>query len=517
MTSSKASLNTRQNGLSLHELVQELTRFESKLFGDGAVRVHDVQQDSRRVKLGDLFVARQGEHVDGCSFVDAAVSSGAAAVLAGGELSAVAQLPVPVMRVNDPRRALAFAAEAVQGFPSHRLHVLGITGTNGKTTTVALVERGLTAAGAKPARLGTTGFAFGTVGNESNLTTPEADEISRLMGSVAGSGGTHFIMEVSSHSLDQGRVDALRFETVAFTNLTQDHLDHHGDMTNYEAAKRKLFVDFKPSNAVVNVDNPTGVRIADAAQANYILRVGRKLECDVCPIDVKLDATGIRGKIRANGRLVQLDTRLIGEHNLENLLVAIGIFQAMDVDVQVAVAGLTGDFLVPGRLERCEGPDDDIFVLVDYAHTPDALERALQAVKQFTLASVRCVFGCGGDRDPHKRPKMGSAVGRWADYAIVTNDNPRTERPELIAAAIEPGLREEGARYSVVLDRAIAIEQAILQAKPGDVVLIAGKGHESYQIVGTTKRPFDDREQARRALALRRGQPLHPESHGAWR
>ncbi len=514
MIAPKVAPDTTHSGLNLDDLVQALAPFSPILIGKGDVRVRDVQQDSRNVKPGDLFVARTGEHADGRAFIDAAICGGAAAVMVSHDSLALRQMPVPVINVSDPRRASAFAAEAVQGFPSHHLHVVGITGTNGKTTTVALVERGLTAAGARPARLGTTGFSFGDIGNESNLTTPEADEISRLIGSVARSGGTHFIMEVSSHALDQGRVDALRIETAAFTNLTQDHLDHHGDMSRYEAAKRRLFVDLAPRNAVINIDSPAGTRFAGAAQSERVWRVGRDLECDVCPIDIKLDAKGIRGKIRADDLVVQLDTRLIGEHNLENLLLAVGILQALKVDLRLAVTGLSGEFGVPGRLERCESSEDDIVVLVDYAHTPDALERVLQAVKQFAPASVRCVFGCGGDRDPNKRSKMGFAVGRWADYAIVTNDNPRTERPEAIAAAIEPGLRQAGARYSVVLDRAIAIEQAILSAKPGDVVLVAGKGHEPYQIVGATKRPFDDREQARRALALRRGRPLNLESRG---
>lgn len=514
MTMIRAPSKIFEPGLSLDELVQRLVPFEATLIGEGCVRVSDVQQDSRRVKLGDLFVARQGKNSDGTAFVRAAIEKGATAVLTAGQHAELAQLPVPVIEVRDPRRAAAFAAEAVQGFPSRRLPVVGITGTNGKTTTVALVERGLVAAGKSPARLGTTGFSFAGIGTESSLTTPEADEISRLIGHVTRNGGSHFIMEVSSHSLDQGRVDALRFEVAAFTNLTQDHLDHHGDMSSYEAAKRKLFVDFELRSAVVNVDNPTGARFANEARAERVLRVGRALNCDICPIDVKLDSRGIRGKMRVGAELVEVDTRLIGEHNLENILLAVGVLEALHIDLQSAVAGLAGEFGVPGRLERCESSDDDIVVLVDYAHTPDALERALQAVRPFAKGKVCCVFGCGGDRDPNKRPRMGYAVGRWSDYAIVTTDNPRTERPEAIAAAIEPGLRQAGAQYSVVLERAAAIEQAVLLAKPGDVVLVAGKGHESYQIIGTTKRPFDDREQVRNALDLRRGRRHHAEKHG---
>jgi UDP-N-acetylmuramoyl-L-alanyl-D-glutamate--2,6-diaminopimelate ligase len=515
MTLSQDSQSAELGGLPLQSLVSELSRFEARLVGAGNVRVSDVQQDSRRVKPGDLFVARTGGHVDGRTFVESAIKNGAVAILANEEPNAEPMGPVPVIYVSNSRRALAFAAEAVQGYPSSHLPVAGITGTNGKTTTVALVEHALAAAGARPARLGTTGFAFGNVVDESSLTTPEADEISRLIGGVARNGGTHFIMEVSSHALDQGRVDALHFEVAAFTNLTQDHLDHHGDMQRYEAAKRRLFVDFEPPCAVINLDNETGVRFAQVAKAGRVLTVGRQSICDVHPGELTVDAQGIRGELHVANQILKIQTRLIGEHNLENLLLAVGILSAMDVDLQSAVDGLSGDYFgAPGRLERCEGPDDDVIVLVDYAHTPDALERALQAVKKLTQAKVICIFGCGGDRDPNKRPKMGYAVGRWADDCIVTNDNPRTEEPEVIANAILPGLRDANARYQVTLDRALAIEQGILGAKPGDVVLIAGKGHEPYQIIGTTKRPFDDREQAKRSLAVRRAHRTSTEGQG---
>jgi len=514
MNASRDSQCTSFGGLTLQSLVDELSRFGARLVGASSVRVSDVQQDSRRIKPGDLFVARTGGHVDGRAFVESAVKNGAAAILANEGSDAALFGSVPVIYVSDPRRALAFAAEAVQGYPSSQLPLIGVTGTNGKTTTVALVERALAAVGARPARLGTTGFAFGGVDDESNLTTPEADEVSRLIGGVLRNGGTHFIMEASSHALDQGRVDALHYEVAAFTNLTQDHLDHHGSMQQYEAAKRRLFVDLAPQRAVINVDNETGVRFAAAVQAGRVLTVGRQSTCDVHPEAITLDAQGIRGKLSVLGRNLALQTRFIGEHNLENLLLAVGILAALDVDLVVAMGGLV-DFGVPGRLERCEGLEDDIIVLVDYAHTPDALERALQAVKKLAQAQITCIFGCGGDRDPTKRPKMGSAVGRWANNCIVTNDNPRTEEPEVIANAILPGLREANARYRVILDRASAIEQGILDAAPGDVVLIAGKGHEPYQIIGTVKRPFDDREQARRVLAERRVRRGRTEGHGA--
>lgn len=491
-------------GTVLEDLLAVLARFKPVFNGSELVRVTGVQQDSRCIEPGDLFVARSGTHADGCQFVQAALDAGATAVLADHGSGVSPDLRVPVIHVTDVRRAAAFAAEAVYGHPSRQLKLVGITGTNGKTTTVALVERGLAAAGAKPARLGTTGFAFDGEEQESNLTTPEADQISRLMAQVVKRGATHFIMEASSHALDQGRVDALRFDVAAFTNLTQDHLDHHQTMQAYELAKQRLFTDLEPVNAIINVGDPAGERFAKVARAVRVLRVGTGLDCDVRPASVTLNELGITGEIDVCGSAVHLQTRLVGDHNLENILLALGILQSLGADLQAAVAGFAGDFGVPGRLERCDSSEDDVIVLVDYAHTPDALERVLQAVKKFAKGKLHCVFGCGGDRDPKKRPLMGQAVGHWADRATITNDNPRTESAESIAGAIEPGLRPSGIRYTVELDRAAAIRAAIITAEPGDVIVIAGKGHENYQIVGTVKRPFDDRDQARNALNLRR-------------
>ena len=504
MTIDNSSSKIVRGGLSVGDLLQLLEPFRPLLRGSADQLVVGVQQDSRRVERGDLFVARSGGKLDGRQFIDAALQRGAAAILTDGDTSNLVVADAPVICVTDARRASAYAAEAVLGFPSKKLSLIGITGTNGKTTTVALVERALVAVGARPARLGTTGFAFGSLGHESNLTTPEADEVSRLISRVVEDNGSHFIMEVSSHALDQGRVDALSFDVAGFSNLTQDHLDHHGDMASYEAAKQRLFTDRTPAKAVINVDDAAGRRFAGLTRANQLIRVGRSQPCDVQPLDVSMSVQGIRGDIRVDNTKLRLETRLVGEHNLDNILLAIGILHALGVELQTAVDGFAGDFGVPGRLERCDGMNDDIIALVDYAHTPDALERVLQAVKRFATGSVHCVFGCGGDRDPNKRPKMGRAVGRWSDRATITNDNPRTEEPELIAAAIEPGLSECNIPYRIQLDRALAIRDAILEAAPGDVIVIAGKGHEPYQIVGTTKKPFDDREQARLALAIRR-------------
>ncbi len=320
---------------------------------------------------------------------------------------------------------------------------------------------------------------------------------------MVSSGGTHLVMEASSHALSQARVDAVHFAVAAFTNLTQDHLDYHESMDSYAAAKLRLFTELRPDVSVLNVDDETGARFAEQARGR-VIRVGRRPDADVRPIDVELDASGIHGRVRLASGEVRIASRLVGEHNLDNLLLTLGIVEALGLSAERAAEALSLCPAVPGRLERCDVPVDDVLALVDYAHTPDALSRALAAVRGLGNGRVLCVFGCGGDRDPDKRPLMGDAVGRGADYAIISNDNPRSEDPEAIAKAIEPGLAAHDIPYETILDRARAIERAVTLAEPGDVVLVAGKGHEPYQILGDVRRRFDDRVELRRALALRR-------------
>jgi UDP-N-acetylmuramoyl-L-alanyl-D-glutamate--2,6-diaminopimelate ligase len=299
----------------------------------------------------------------------------------------------------------------------------------------------------------------------------------------------------------------VRFRVAAFTNLTQDHLDYHGSMEAYAAAKMELFTTLAPGLAVVNVGDPFGVEIAKRAKCKT-LRVRTAVDApdaDIVPESIDAKASGMRIVARTPKGRVELATRLVGLHNVENLLVALGCVIALDLDVERAASALGAEAGAPGRLERCDGPDDDVTVLVDYAHTPDALARALDAVRAVAgQGRVVCVFGCGGDRDPTKRYPMGEAVGRRADVAIVTSDNPRTEDPVAIAKPVEEGVRSAGATPIVELDRARAIERSIVEARAGDVVLIAGKGHEDYQIIGKEKRHFDDRERARAALGDRR-------------
>ena len=489
-------------GFPVSGLLAVLAEEAPRLIGDGGVRLRGVRQDSRRVEPGDLFVARSGGKLSGAEFAQAAAERGAAALIVerGAPLPAVS---LPMIEVADARRSLALAAEAVYGNPSRALKVVGITGTNGKTTTSWLVERALAGVGERPARLGTVGFAFGSESEDLALTTPEADDISRYAARTRDAGGTHFVMEVSSIALSLERVRALHFKVAAFSNLTQDHLDFHGSLAEYGETKAQLFTTLQPEASVLNIDDPFGAKLAQRAHGR-VLRVSKRSGADLFPKQVTVDGQGIRGLFVTPSGEVALESRLVGEHNLENLLLALGILQALGVDLGRAARALGEAPQVPGRLERCDEPGDDVLVLVDYAHTPDALERVLVAARSLTKRRVLCVFGCGGDRDPQKRPRMGAAVGRLADHAFLTNDNPRSEEPRAIANAVEVGLREMDASYEVELDRARAIERAVARAEPGDVVLIAGKGHEPYQLIGTQSLAFDDRVEARRALALRR-------------
>ncbi|HEY8089387.1 MAG TPA: UDP-N-acetylmuramoyl-L-alanyl-D-glutamate--2,6-diaminopimelate ligase, partial [Polyangiaceae bacterium] len=366
-------------GLRLDELARELP-MAAEVRGDASVRVSGVHHDSRAVEPGDLFVARRGEKSDGTRFVADAVGRGATAVMAArGAVDAVAaEARVPVLAVDDPAVALAYAASAVYGHPSFSLDVVGITGTNGKTTTAHLVRAAIDGALGRPCCgvLGTVGHAFDGWSVPAEHTTPEADEVARTMAAMRARGATHVAMEVSSHALELGRVRAVRFRVAAFTNLTQDHLDFHGSMSAYAAAKARLFTELGPAGAVVNVDDAFGrelVALAKSPVVRVSARVGA--DADVVPLEARVDARGIAARVRTPAGEVSLVSRLVGTHNLENLLLALGVIHALELDVARAAHALSREPGAPGRLERCDGEGDDIVALVDYAHTPDALAR----------------------------------------------------------------------------------------------------------------------------------------------
>lgn len=488
------------SGMSVQQLAKVLAPLHARVLGDGAVYVSDVSQDSRQVKPGFAFLARSGGSTNGLDYARAALAAGASALISSDE-HASAGLGVPVIVVNHERKALALAAEALHGNPSQAVKVIGVTGTNGKTTVAVLTEYALGVCGAKPARLGTLGFSFDGELQPSNLTTPEADQVSRFLAHVRDNGGTHCVLEASSHALVQHRLDGLQIDVAAFTNLTQDHLDFHGDLHSYGEAKSRLFRELSPRASVIHTKDKFGQLLA--GEFPNALRVGTAFDCAVRPVTVTVDQSGIAGKVQVPGGTAQLSSPLIGQHNLENLLVVLGIVSAAGFDARQVAPAFADAPAVPGRFERCDGPGDAITVLVDYAHTPDALSRVLQALKGLSKGRLICVFGCGGDRDPVKRPLMGEAAGNLADYLIVTNDNPRSEDPERIATAILEGVRRTSVQHEKILDRAAAIERAIQMASPKDCVLLAGKGHEDYQIIGKERLHFDDREVARAALARR--------------
>jgi UDP-N-acetylmuramoyl-L-alanyl-D-glutamate--2,6-diaminopimelate ligase len=483
------------------------------VLGDSAASdllITGVHHDSRAVAPGDLFVARAGQKALGTSFIADAVAKGARAILVD-EQAEVDAPGVAIVRAPDVARGLAFASAAVYGHPTFSLDVVGVTGTNGKTTTSYLLRAAIDAAGGKTGVIGTLGYRFGDLDLKATHTSPEADELARLAAAMLARGATYVAMEVSSIALAARRVDAVRFRVAAFTNLTQDHLDYHGTMEAYAEAKAKLFFALEPNGAVINVDDAFGLELANRLKASPkhvpLARYSatRGADAEVFPIALSLTREGIDVEARTPSGSARIRSPLVGLHNVSNLMCTLGVVQVLGLDVRRAAEALSGPIAVPGRLERCDDPaNDDVVVLVDYAHTPDALVRVLESVKDFAKGRIVCVFGCGGDRDPKKRPLMGEAVGRAADVAIVTNDNPRSEDPRAIADAILPGLEGGRAEVIVELDRHQAIRKAIVGSRDGDVILIAGKGHETHQIVGDRTLDFDDRVEARLALQERR-------------
>jgi UDP-N-acetylmuramoyl-L-alanyl-D-glutamate--2,6-diaminopimelate ligase len=478
------------------------------------VEIDAVTIDSRRVRAGVLFAACRGATLrsrDGHDFVDAALASGASAVLVDeSRLPPGVSSRVPFVGARDTRVVAAHLAERVVSNPSRELDVIGITGTNGKTTVTYLVAEALRALGQNAVVFGTLGVGAPDAPRPLGFTTPEAEVLSSTLRALADEGVRSVAMEVSSHALATARVDGIRFRAAAFTNLSQDHLDFHANMAEYLKAKARLFDALLdehipavlPARAVV-VD---GVTLARARGPTLTWGLG---EGDVQARDIEQSATGIRFALVSSGARALVTSRLVGAHNVENLVVAAAVLQTLGhapADIAKALGVAHG---APGRLERVASVEGGPLVVVDYAHTPDALARVLDTMRAFTTGRLIVVFGCGGDRDRQKRPRMGAEAARRADVVILTSDNPRSEDPGAILDDIEPGVREQGMSplgagtrgYERITDRAAAIARAIAIAEPHDVVLLAGKGHESTMTIGDAVLPFDDRKVAARALA----------------
>src|SRR3954447_1966841 len=481
----------------------------AELRGETAVEIRDLAYDSRRVGEGTLFFCFAGEKTDGHDFAAAAVEAGAAALVVERPL----ELDVPQAQVEDARAAMAPVAAAFNGNPTAELGVVGITGTNGKTTTAFLVRQLLEAAGHHCGLLGTVQQVVGGNVEEVERTTPEAIDLQRTFGRMLSSGDEYCAMEVSSHALVLHRADAIDFAAKVFTNLSQDHLDFHADMEEYFAAKRLLFmgeggaplIELEGGISVVNLDDEYGRRLADELDTgeggNCVTYSAAGADADLSARGVTFDTTGSRFLCTSPVGELEVETPLPGDFNVSNALAALAVAHALGLDLQEAAAALASAEQVPGRFESID-EGQPFGVIVDYAHTPDSLENVLAAARRLAGGQLISVFGCGGDRDTEKRPLMGRAAAELSDVAVVTSDNPRSENPEAIIEQIQAGIPESPkAEVVVEADRRAAIATALSRAGDGDSVVIAGKGHEQGQeFENGRKIPFDDRDVAREEL-----------------
>ncbi|MDE3242746.1 MAG: UDP-N-acetylmuramoyl-L-alanyl-D-glutamate--2,6-diaminopimelate ligase [Nitrospirota bacterium] len=496
--------------MTLAELVEPLETVARS--GGLGIAVTGLTDDSRAVRPGHVFVAVKGGKADGHRYLAQAVQAGAVALVVQDPAPGAA---VPVIQVPDSRRAVGLLASRFHGDPSSKLTMVGVTGTNGKTTITYLCRSVLEAAGRKVGVIGTVAYQIGAEVMPASHTTPGAVELQELLARMVSAGLDSAVMEVSSHALALDRTAGCEFDMAVFTNLTQDHLDFHADLEDYFQAKVRLFSGLtqegrklRPKRAIVNVDDERGARVCQACRVpvwTYAVQRPADLRAEA----VQLSLAGTRFTAATPAGRFEVASKLVGEHNVYNLLAAIGVGLQEGLAPEQICAGLAAVRNVPGRFERVEA-GQDFTVVVDYAHTEDALMRLLAAANRLKTGRIITVFGCGGDRDRGKRPKMGRVAAEQSDVVVLTSDNPRSEDPLAILREVEVGVKEALAaapartRYQVVADRRQAIEAAIGEARTGDTVLIAGKGHEDYQIIGSQKLHFDDREVARDVL-LRRG------------
>ncbi|AZN43690.1 UDP-N-acetylmuramoyl-L-alanyl-D-glutamate--2,6-diaminopimelate ligase [Paenibacillus albus] len=476
------------------------------LVGDGKAEISSVEIDSREVTAGALFICLRGHKVDGHQFAAQALERGASALV----VERLLELPIPQIVVKDSRHAMAVIADHYYGHPSKRLKLIGVTGTNGKTTTTYLIERILSDAGHFPGVIGTVEMRYAGRTYPMSGTTPEALQLQRSLAAMVESGCDYCVMEVSSHALEQGRVKGSRYRTAIFTNLTQDHLDYHQTMEKYASAKSLLFSRLgnefgaTPEErfyTVLNADDAASPKYASVTAAE-VITYGLDHDADVRASAVRITAHGTEFHVDTFAGSADIMLRMAGKYNVYNALCAISAALIEGIPLQSVKRSLEALSGVPGRVEAVQA-GQPFAVIVDYAHTPDGLENVLTAVKEFAAGRIICVFGCGGDRDRTKRPLMGKIAARYADYCLITSDNPRTEDPLRILLDVEVGLIQDNVasnRYELLEDRRKAIQKAVEMAGPNDVVLIAGKGHETYQDIGGVKHSFDDREVAKEAI-----------------
>lgn len=485
--------------------------------GDLQREVLSVTEDSRQVKPGTVFVAIQGEHHDGHQYVRQAHRQGAVGVVVEKEgydtfAPPKNQLLPASIRVKNSRKTLGLLASRLCGMPSTHLQMVGVTGTNGKTTVTHLAKALLEVQGHHVGLMGTVGYLFGTERRTASHTTPASGELQAMLKAMVKAGMDIAVMEVSSHALALDRVAGCEFDIVVFTNLTQDHLDFHRTLDDYFQAKLKLFTEYVDDRqkkghkrALINADDQWASVVLQHCSIP-VWTFGLYAQADIKAEAIRLSMGGTEFVVNSPFGRMTINSQLVGEHNVSNMLAAIGIGLEMGMTIPMIERAVQAVINVPGRFERID-EGQAFTVVVDYAHTEDALYRLLQAAQAIKQGRIITVFGCGGDRDAGKRPKMGRVAARQSDLLIVTSDNPRTENPQAILAQIEQGIQsvlpEERCPYQIIPDRAEAIHAAVAEAKAGDLVLIAGKGHEDYQIIGTRKIHFDDREEARKALQQR--------------
>jgi UDP-N-acetylmuramoyl-L-alanyl-D-glutamate--2,6-diaminopimelate ligase len=467
------------------------------------IDVRGIAYDSRKVKPGDVFIALTGLKVAGADFAAEAVRRGAVAVVA--DRQADTAVSVPWIAVADARAAMASLAAELYGHPSRAMQVIGITGTNGKTTTAYLLRAVFESAGKKCGLLGTVTYSIGDQELPASRTTPEAPDVQRMFRQMVDAGCGACVMEVSSHALALRRVDHTDFAAGVFTNLTRDHLDFHGDMESYFAAKRRLF-EMLPAGApaVINIDDPRGEILRKSVSSPVTYAINKPADVTAGPLT--LTFAGLEFEARTPKGGVHVTSKLVGRPNVSNILATIAVATALDVPLHAIENGLAHLGGVPGRFELVSRASDDITVVIDYAHTDDALKNLLETARPLAPRRVITVFGCGGDRDRTKRPLMGAVAARLSDIVVITSDNPRTEDPARIIEEVKRGIpaSDRGAATVAILDRKEAIQFAIKKAEPGDLVLLAGKGHEQTQTIGGVETAFDEAAIARAALERRR-------------
>jgi UDP-N-acetylmuramyl-tripeptide synthetase len=486
-------------------LAQVARATSGTLSGDGDVGVSDVTHDSRQVRAGSVFVAVRGLKIDGSVFARQAQEQGAAGIIS--ESDAPPELTIGWIKVVDSRRALALASAEVHQHPSKSLQLVGITGTNGKTTTAYLIEAIADSAGDTGAMLTTVESQIGNIRRKAERTTPEASDTQRFLREAVDAGCRVAVMECSSQALDLRRCDGLRVNLAVFTNLTRDHLDYHHTMEEYFKAKLGLFdgtIGDKPNIAIINVDDPYGVQLShDLTQkGRRVVTYALDADAEVRADEIEISLDGMRFEVKSPSGTHTFKSPLVGRPHIYNILSAVACGLELGYGLDVIARGVASCTGAPGRFERVEH-DGDFAVVVDYAHTDDALLNVLRTAREVAKGRIITVFGCGGDRDRSKRAPMGEAAASLSDLIILTSDNPRSEDPLRILADVEVGLRSVGKPYEKIADRREAIFRAVAEARSGDVVLIAGKGHEDYQIIGDEILRFDDREVAIEALKNR--------------